>query len=174
MNFLKDKIRFGTDPRKRLNGSDLYVKTFQLASILPVFYLFMASGYMGIFSKRTVFSVLFDLGISVLPRAEALALSYIYRITDNELIMVFIMMIIGLILGLLSNKIFREDEKRGIAARKVFIVLIAIDLVVRLLPMKFNPAFGLPMAAIGFIIRAGSIALLYMDIKAANNNEVKL
>ena len=129
MNFLKDKIRFGTDPRKRLNGSDLYVKTFQLASILPVFYLFMASGYMGIFSKRTVFSVLFDLGISVLPRAEALALSYIYRITDNELIMVFIMMIIG---------------------------------------------FGLPMAAIGFIIRAGSIVLLYMDIKAAKNNEVKL
>ena len=84
------------------------------------------------------------------------------------------MMIIGLILGLLSNKIFREDEKRGIAARKVFIVLIAIDLVVRLLPMKFNPAFGLPMAAIGFIIRAGFIALLYMDIKAAKNNEVKL
>ena len=72
------------------------------------------------------------------------------------------------------NKLFRENEKRGLAVRKVFIILIAIDLIVRLLPMKFNPAFGLPMAAIGFIIRAGSIALLYMDIKAAKNNEVKL
>ena len=171
MNFLKDKIRFGTDPRKRLNGSDLYVKTFQLASILPVFYLFMASGYMGIFSKRTVFSVLFDLGISVLPRAEALALSYIYRITDNELIMVFIMMIIGLILGLLSNKIFREDEARGIMARKVFMVLIALDLVLRVLPFGFNMAFGLPFEVIGFAVRLLSVAALYMDIKAHKAKE---
>ncbi len=173
MNSLKDKICFGTDPRRKLNGSDIYVKTFQLASILPVFYLFMASGYLGIFSKRSVFSVLFDLGVSALPRAEALALSYLYRMTDNEIIMVFIMMIIGLILGLLSNKIFRESEKRGIAARKAFIALIAIDLVIRLLPMKFNLAFGWPAAMIGFIIRAVSIVLLYMDIRAAKNNEVK-
>lgn len=174
MKFFKDRICFGIDIRKKLNGSDLYVKTFQLASILPVFYLFMASGYMGIFSKRTVFSVLFDLGVSVIPRAEALALSYIYRMTDNEIIMVFIMMVIGLILGLLSGIIFRENEKRGIAARKVFIILIAIDLVIRLLPMKFNLALGWPAAVIGFIIRAVFIVLLYMDIRAAKNNEVKL
>ena len=174
MNFLKEKIVFGTDPRKKLNGSDIYVKTFQVASILPVFYLFMASGYLGIFSKTSVFSVLFDLGVSVLPRAEALALSYLYRVTDNEIIMIFVMMIIGLIFGLISNKIFRENEKRGIAARKVFIILIAIDLIVRLLPMKFNLAFGLPMAIIGFIIRAVSIVLLYMDIKAAKNKEVNV
>ena len=173
MNFLKDRIGFGIDIRKKLNGSDLYVKTFQLASILPVFYLFMASGYMGIFSKRTVFSVLFDLGVSVIPRAEALALSYVYRSTDSELIMVFIMMVLALILGLLSGKIFRENEKRGIIARKLFIVIIAIDLVIRLLPFKFNLVLGWPAVIIGFLIRAGSIALLLMDLKAYNKNEVK-
>ena len=173
MNILKDRICFGIDIRKKLSGSDLYVKTFQLASILPVVYLFMASGYMAIFSKNTIFSVLFDIGVSVLPRVETMALSYVYHSNDNEVTVVFAMMVIGLILGLLSDKIFRENEKRGIAARKVFIALIALDLVIRLLPMKFNLAFGLPMAVIGFIVRAGFIVLLLMDLKAVKNKEVK-
>ena len=167
MNILKDRICFGIDVRKKLNGSDLYVKTFQLASILPVIYFFVASGYMAIYSKSSIFSVLFDLGVSVLPRAETLALSHIYRSTDNEIIVVFIMMVIGLIFGLVSDKIFRENENRGIAARRLFIALIAIDLVIRLIPFKFNLAFGLPMAVIGFVVRAGFIVLLMMDLRAS-------
>ena len=51
------------------------------------------------------------------------------------------------------------------------IVLIAADLLVRLIPMKFNLAFGWPMAIIGFLVRAGFIALLIMDIRAAGNDK---
>ena len=44
MNFLREKIVFGIDPRKKLNGSDLYVKTFQIMSMLPVVFVAVASG----------------------------------------------------------------------------------------------------------------------------------
>lgn len=167
MNRLKNKVAFGIDIRKKLNGADLYVKTFQIASMLPVLFLITASGYLGLFAKGGPLAWLFEIGMSVLPRWETLGLSYIYRQTSNEVIMLFIMMLIGLLLGLFSNKIFRENEKRGIAARKVFMILIAIDLIVRLIPMRFNLVFGLPMAVIGFIIRAVFIVFLYMDIKTA-------
>ncbi len=160
------RIVFGIDPRRKLNGSDLYVKTFQIISMIPVIYVAVASGDLKLFSEGGPLAWLFELGMAGLPRLEVLGLSYILRVTSSEVVITFVMLGIGLILGLLSNKIFREDEKRGVAARKVFMALILIDLIVRLLPLKFNLVFGLPMMAIGFILRAASIAALYMDLKA--------
>lgn len=168
MNWLKNKVAFGIDIRRKLNGADLYVKTFQIASILPVLFLITASGYLGLFGKGGPLAWLFELGMSVLPRWETLGLSFIYRQTSNEVIMLFIMLVIGLILGLFSNKIFREDENRGIRARKVFMALILIDLVLRVLPFRFNTVFGWPFSVLGFAIRAACMVLLYMDIKAYN------
>ena len=56
-------------------------------------------------------------------------------------------------------------------ARKVFMVLIALDLVLRVLPFSFNLAFGLPFEVIGFAVRLLSVAALYMDIKAHKAKE---
>ena len=50
-------------------------------------------------------------------------------------------------------------------------VLIALDLVLRVLPFGFNMAFGLPFEVIGFVIRLLSVAALYMDIKAHKAKE---
>ena len=166
MNFLNEKIAFGIDPRKKLNGSDLYVKTFQIMSMLPVIFVAVASGDLKLYSSGGPLAWLFELGMSALPRLEMLGLSFLFRETSSEVIMTFVMLAIGLILGLLSNKIFREEEKRGVAARKVFMALLAIDLIVRLLPLDFNRVFGLPVMAIGFVLRAACIAALYMDLKA--------
>lgn len=166
MNFLKNKVGFGIDIRKKLNGSDLYVKTFQIASMIPVIYMFVASGSLKLFSTGGPLAWIFDLGMSMLPRVEVMGLSYLYRSTSNEIIMLFTMLAIGLVLGLLSNIIFREDEKRGIAARKLFMALIGIDLVIRLIPVRPNLVFGPVFAVIGLLVRAACIAALYMDIRA--------
>ena len=174
MNRIKEKIQFGIDSRKKLTGADLYVKIFQLASMFPVLYVFMTSGYISIFSKTSVFSVLFDLGISVLPRLEVLPLSYLYRATSNEITVIFVMLFAGLILGLLAGKLFREDFKRGIRARKAFMALIGIDLIARLVPMRYNLAFGWPMAIIGFIIRLACGVFLYLDLKDAGTDADKV
>ena len=171
MNLLNSKVAFGIDIRKKLNGSDLYVKTFQIATMLPVLYLITASGYLGLFAKGGPRAWLFELGMSALPRWMVLGLSYLYRATSSEVIALFAMLVIALFLGLFSNKIFREDEARGIMARKVFMVLIALDLVLRVLPFGFNMAFGLPFEVIGFAVRLLSVAALYMDIKAHKAKE---
>ena len=171
MNLLNSKVAFGIDIRKKLNGSDLYVKTFQIASMLPVLYLITASGYLGLFAKGGPLAWLFELGMSALPRWMVLGLSYLYRATSSEVIALFAMLVIALFLGLFSNKIFRKDEARGIRARKVFMVLISLDLVLRVLPFGFNMAFGLPFEVIGFAVRLLSVAALYMDIKAHKAKE---
>ena len=54
--------------------------------------------------------------------------------------------------------------------KKVFVIvlaaLIAADLIVRLLPLGFAQAFGLPCEIIAFILRAASLVLVILDLKA--------
>ena len=169
MSRLKDKIGFGIDVRRKLNGADLYVTIFQIASVLPALYVSIGSGYLGLFTKKGVLSVLFDLGIFSIPRVESLAASTLYRSLDNEIIAIMAVLIIAFILGLLKNKIFKEDKERGIKARKAFIVLIALDLLVRLIPMSFNLTFGWVACVVGFLVRALCAVLLALDIKAEKN-----
>ena len=111
MSKLKDKIEFGIDARKKLTGADLYVKIFQITSMLPLLYVIAASGYLAIFKEKSIYSVLFDIGIMGLPRAETLALSTVYRMTGNEMVVYFSIVVIALALGLASDKLFRENIK---------------------------------------------------------------
>lgn len=171
MNRLKDRIRFGINVRKKLTGAELYVKILQITSLMPLLYIFLSSGYLAIFRSKSLYSVLFDLGIMALPRWETLGLSYIYRLTLSEIIVYFSIVIIALILGLMTNRIFKEDRETGIKARKVFAVLIAIDLVVRLIPMRFNLVLGVPAAVFGFIIRALCLVLIILDLKSVQGDK---
>ena len=166
MSKLKDKVEFGITTRKKLTGADLYVKIFQITSLLPLIYIFTASGYLGIFREKSILSMLFDIGIMGLPRAETLTLSTVYRQTGSELLVYFAILAVALILGLLSHKLFKEDLKRGIACRKVFVVLIAIDLVIRMIPLRFNLVMGWPALIVGFILRLGCVLLIMKDLKA--------
>ena len=61
------KVRFGIDIRRALTGADLYVKTMQAATLLVLPYVFLATSYWVVLQKQTVWSVLFDIGISILP-----------------------------------------------------------------------------------------------------------
>ena len=156
MSRLKDKIKFGIDVRKKYTGAELYVRIFQITALL----------HLAIFKEKSVYSVLFDIGIMGLPRAETLALSSVYRITGSEVIVYLTILIIALVLGFSAEKLFKEDRNRGILCRKVFIVLIIIDLLIRLIPMRFNLVMGWPAVIIGFLLRLGCVILLVMDIRA--------
>ena len=162
-------MKFGLNDRKSLTGTGLYVKVFQVVSILPLLYVFTATGYMGLFSKTGVLSVLFDLGISSLPRAEALFLSYLYRLTSSEVVIYFMLIAIALIAGIAFNKLSIKDEKTGINIRKAALVLISIDLILRIIPLEFNRTFGTVSLVFGFIIRLICLILIIMDLKSAKN-----
>ena len=47
-------------------------------------------------------------------------------------------------------------------------MLIALDLVIRVIPVKANIAFGIPLAVIGLAVRAICLYLVIRDLKAAD------
>ena len=163
---ITDKIAFGTDLRRKLSGADLYIRILQITSILPVLYIFIATGAPKLLLGRSVFSLLFDTGMSALPRAESLFLSWLYRYTSNEVIVYFAILFIALFAGILGNRLFRDNHKNGQNTRKVFAVLLAADLIFRVLPFSFNLAFGFPAAAFGFIVRLACLFLILLDLRA--------
>ena len=160
------KVRFGIDIRRALTGADLYVKTMQAATLLVLPYVFLATSYWVVLQNRNLWSVLFDIGISILPRWEALGLSFIYRMSSSEVIFFFVMMAFALIFGIVAGKVLHDVHDKAVKARKVFMVLIIIDLVRRLIPMRFNAPFGIVPAIIGFAVRVVCLGLIYKDLKA--------
>ena len=157
-------MKFGVGIRNKLTGAELTVRVVQIASLLPGLYLLAASGYRGLFAQDGMFGLLFRLGMSLLPRWEAWALSVLYRLTSGELVFYFTMLGLALAWGLLSRPLL--GPQRGVVGRTILAGLIAADLVLRLLPLSCNAAFGLPMAVIGFCTRFVCLVLVLLDLRA--------
>ena len=172
------RIEFGIGKRKVYTGADLYVRIFQLVSILPLIYIFTATGYTALFRRSgaaaKIISWLFDIGLSSLPRAEAWLLSWVYRLTSSEVIVYFALLITALALGMCTGALFGttynddydKSDRRARKNRIVFSALIAADLVMRLIPVHYNLVFGIAPAVIGFILRAACLCFLIMDIRS--------
>ncbi len=163
-------MKFGIGIRKALSGAGLYVMIFQIASLLPAVYIVIASGYMGIFAKTGVFSVLFDLGASAIPRWEALCVSLLYRLTSSEVAVHFALLGGALAFGFAAAALLRGEYRTARVSRIVFAALICADLILRLLPFHFNIAFGWPAAAVGVAVRLFCLALLLLDLRADRKN----
>ncbi len=157
-------MKFGIDVPKKLTGADVYVRVLQITSLLPIAYLLTIPSYMGIITTNNVLTVLFDGGISCLPRAEALLLSLLYRITSSEFTVIFILLGFALAFGLMMKKLLHGKTAR--TTRYVLIVCIILDLILRLLPLSFNGVFALPYAVAGITVRLICLVLVIFDIIA--------
>ena len=157
-------MKFGIDVRNRISGSDIAVFIFQAVSILPAIYVFTASGYIALLSKRNILTVLFDFGICALPRWESYLLSLGYRLSSSELVPYFASLFIALFLGIAVKRYSRGYIKLSLVSHCVFSALIIADLVVRLLPLSINGAFTLPVSAAAFAVRVICLVLIILDI----------
>ena len=166
-------IEFGIDIRRKLTGADLYVRILQICSLLPLPYIFLARPHPLVLGSRNLLSVLFDTGICALPRIEAYALSFLYRQTLSEVAVYFVILAIALALGFVADRLLRGDPEASVRFHKVVSVLIALDLVIRVIPIKANLAFGLPYAAIGLAVRAICLYLVIRDLKAADKQKTQ-
>ena len=162
---MKKYVEFGIDIRRKLTGADLYVRIFQICSLLPLPYIFLARPHPPILRTRNLLSVLFDTGISALPRLEAYALSYLYRLTSSEVAVYFVILAFALALGFISSRVLRGDPEVSIRFHKAIAVLIALDLAIRIIPVRANIAFGIIPAVLGFVIRAVCLYLVIRDLK---------
>ncbi len=158
-------VEFGIDIRRKLTGADLYVRIFQICSLLPLPYIFLATAHPDILGTRNLFSALFDIGISSLPRLEAYALSCLYRLTLSEVAVYFAVLAIALALGFISGRVLRGNPEASIRFHKAAEVFITLDLAIRIIPVKANIAFGIPAAAFGIVIRAACLYLVIRDLR---------
>ena len=163
---MTDRIEFGINKRRKLTGADLYVRIFQICSLLPLPYIFVATAHPAILGTRNPLSILFDLGMCMIPRAEAFGLSYIYRITYSETAVYFLLPVLALVLGVIADRMLRGDLKASVNFHKTLAVLICLDLVIRIVPVRANLAFGIPAAIAGFAVRAACLYLVICDLKA--------
>ncbi len=159
-------MKFGIDLRKKMTGADIAVIIFQVVSLLPAFYVFVAPGYMAILSKRNILSVLFDFGICALPRWEALLLSFGYRLSSSEMLPYFFALFIALFLGIAAKRCLRGNVKLSVALHCVFSALIVIDLIIRVLPFGFNSQFAFAYALAAVAVRLVCLLLLAGDLIA--------
>ena len=163
-------MTFGVNVRGKFTGADAAVRIFQISSLLPLPYIFLASGYQYLFTKNGLFSALFDLGFAALPRAETLGLSALYRLSSSELAVYFLTLVLALIAGLAAKKLLTGKGRRPVDVRVIWAVLIALDLVFRLVPLPFA---SLPVWALaaGFLLRAACLILILLDLRAAKKSE---
>lgn len=164
-------MRYGKFLTKRLTCADIYIKVFQTLSALSALYLIIAPGSMSILTKRGVFSYLFDLGMESLPKWMELGLSYVYVLSKSEVAVCFIVLGFALAFGLAAAALFHAKMPTAKISRIVIACFLAADLVVRLLPLDLNRAFG-PAASIpAFIIRLACLALVVFDVVYESRRE---
>ena len=61
-------IRFGLDNKKGLTGADLYLKIFQVSSLLAAGFILLTAVYPPAMTSRNLFTALFSLGLLSLPK----------------------------------------------------------------------------------------------------------
>ncbi len=159
-------MKFGVQTGKKLSGAGVYTYVFQAASLLPLPYLLIASGYMGLVAGRGVLSFLFDAGFAALPRWLTLALSSVYRAAGHELIVYFALPVLALAFGLVMKRLLQGSEKTEKTVRIVLCAAIVTDLILRLFTPQFHSVFGWPAALVGLVIRLAELGLLAGDLIA--------
>ena len=160
-------MKFGIDIRGRLTGADLAVRITQIMAALPMLYLVILSGMLSLLTRETPVTYLFSLGVCAIPRAVALGLSALYRHTGGEVLFSMLLVAAALVYGVVMNRLLHSE--RGRVTRIVLAVLIAIDLIVRLIPLGFPQSFGLPCEIAAFTLRAGSLVLVLLDLRAGRS-----
>ena len=157
-------MSFGIIKKKRITGADLFVAIMQICAVFPVLYLVYVPGYMPLLKNRGVLTCVFDLGCSALPRIETFLISLVYRLTLNEIVVAFIFPAAALALGIIMNRLLRERYETARRTRLVLIALVALDIVLRLLPLNINRVFPQTIDIVAFAVRLGCLALIILDL----------
>ena len=82
-----------------------------------------------------------------------------------------IQIFIALALGIIAGRLLRGDPDVSVLFHKAAAALIALDLVIRVIPVRANIAFGLPYAIIGFAVRATCLYMVIRDLKVSRKTK---
>ncbi len=149
---------------KKFLPTRVYVILFQIISLLPLPYIMLSTSSHSIYDGKGIFGVLCSLGISSLPRAEALGISCVYRLVLSELAVYFMLLVAALILGVAVKKLISVSDKCAKITLTALSVLIFADIIIRFIPFRFNKIYGPVFWAVSVLIRAVFLILVLSDL----------
>ena len=162
-------MRFGLE-RKKLSGATLALRIMEFSALLPPLYVMIAVGYPPLLTDDGLFSFLFGLGASLLPRAGLLGLSWLYKLTAREVLVCFAILLPALFIGLWADSRLRAKRETARRSRIVFAAYLALEFVLHLLPLKVNQAFGTAPWILSMIVLAVCLVLTLLDVRAARSD----
>ncbi|MBQ7715197.1 MAG: hypothetical protein IJT70_04930 [Clostridia bacterium] len=142
----------------------IYLILFQFISLLPLPFIMLSTSSHSIYDGKGILGVLCSLGISSLPRAEALGISYVYRLVLSELAVYFLLLIIAVIFGFVMKKLISSSDRCARITLTIVACLIFTDILIRFLPVRFNTLFGPVYWAVSILIRAAFLILVLTDL----------
>ena len=158
-------MKFGLNERRALTGTECAVRVFQIATLLPLLFFLILSGYPALIMQTGLFAALFDLGCMVLPRAELWGAAALYRLSMSEIAVFFSILALALFIGLAAGRLLKGSSRCALLTRWIYAGWIALDLFLRLLLRA--PSFPLWAAVIGFCVRLACLIFVLLDLRAA-------
>lgn len=156
---------------KKLGKTQYYVRIFQITTLLPLLYIFVASAQASLFVYGGFPGILFDLGIGCLPRAEVYLMSVAYHLTRNELVIYFGILVYALVFGMVINRLLSGKSRTKHVTRMVLAACIGCDLIVRLLPIRLNTVLPVGYLIAGLAVRAVCLWLVLSEEAEARKKE---
>ncbi len=148
--------------KKEKTYMEYYILALQIFSLLPLPYFALVVGSARSLLREGVCSFLFRTGIECLPRLWTLFLSFLYRITLNEIAVYFTILLMPLFLSLFLKKRI-NDRKFITKASYVFLIVAFIGVVLRTLDILKRGAD--PYNTMGYSIELFTGLLLLSGIR---------
>ena len=159
-------MKFSSSERKRLTGATLSLRVLEFSAILMPLYVLGVAGYPGLLTQNGLFSFLFRLGAMLRPRVWLLGLGWLYKLTSSEVLLCFAVLIPALFAALAADTLMRRTLPTARRARIGFAAYLALELVLRLLPLQVNRAFGAAATVAAGIVLAICLLLTLLDLLA--------
>ncbi len=146
----------------------LAVDVWQILSLVPALYIVLASLYPYALVGGA-WRLLFDLPLAALPRWEAFALSFLYRLSGSEVLVALLLPGLALAGGILLKRLLGRGGKPSRVTRFFLAAACGADLILRLFPFSLLPWYGWLGASAGFFVRGACLGLILADLFARKN-----
>ena len=151
---------------KKQDLTKLYIHIEQGILLIPLLYILTVSGSNYQVTEYNFITFAFEAGLSLIPRIALLFTSFVYRTSRNEVITYFFLAVLSLVLGILASKTILHKRNQKKIYHQIVIAFLCMDLLLRLLPMRFNRIFDLRIEIFSFLFR---VFLLYLMVKEERN-----
>ena len=157
---------------KKRDLTRLSVHIEQGILLIPLLYILTVSGSNYQVMEYNFITFTFDLGISLMSRVILLMTSLLYRLSRNEVIVYFFLAVLSLLTGILATKTILHKRKQKKNYYRIILCFLLSDLVLRILPLRFNKIIDPRIEIFSFIFRTGVLWMMIREERRYRNENL--